>query len=94
MAKRRTKNVDAMIELLLSRLFRTSNSLQRYMAAKRRAEVKKEKDRLAAKGPKAVKPVKPPKAKGVDLTKPKKLPKPLRPEGGGFDLEPEPPVLA
>jgi hypothetical protein len=91
--RKRTKNVDAMIELLMARLFRTSNSLQRYMAAKRRAEAKKQKEREAAKAPKAVKPVKLPKAKSVDLTKPKKLPKPLRPEGGGFDLEPEPPVL-
>ena len=90
---KRTKNVDAMIETLEARLFRTANALQRYKAAKRRVEARKRAEREAAKAPKAVKPVKLPKAKSVDLTKPKKLPKPLRPEGGGFDLEPEPPVL-
>ena len=93
MAKRRTKNVDVMIETLLTRLFRTSNSLQRYMAAKRRADIKKAKEKAALKAPKAVKPDRLPKAKPVDLTKPKKLPKALRPEGRSVEVwEPEVPV--
>jgi len=85
-----------MIELLLSRLFRTSNSLQRYMAAKRRAEIKKAKEKAALRGPKPVKPDKLPKAKSVDLTKPKKMPKAIRPQGVSVEVwepgTPEPPI--
>src|SRR5215469_8160809 len=93
MAKRRTKNVDVMIETLLTRLFRTSNSLQRYMAAKRRADIKKAKEKAALRAPKPVKPDKLPKAKPVDLTKPKKLPKAQRPQGYSVEIEvPVPPA--
>jgi hypothetical protein len=91
--RKRTKNVDAMIELLEARLFRTANSLQRYKAAKRRQEAKRQKEREALRKPKEVKPVKPPKAKGVDL-RPPKLTKAERPKGYSVEVfEPEPPTI-
>jgi len=94
MAKRRTKNIDQMIDTLLSRLFRTANSLQRYMAAQRRVEARKKAEREALRAPKAAKPDKLPKTKPVDLTKPKKLPKAERPKGVSVEIfEPEPPIV-
>ena len=90
--RKRAKNVDAMIELLEARLFRTANALQRYKAAKRRQEAKKQKEREALRKPKPVKPVALPKQKPVELQKPK-LTKQQRPTGYSVEVyEPEPPT--
>jgi len=78
-----------MIDLLLTRLFRTSNSLQRYMAAKRRAELKKAKEKAALRPPKPVKPPKLPKARSIELTKPK-IVKAERPTGYSVEIEAQP----
>ena len=93
MAKRRTKNVDAMIEQLEARLFRTANALQRYKAAKRRAEAKKQKEREALRKPKPV-TIKPPKPPKPVETKPPRLTRLEKPKPGIVELyDPEPPTL-
>jgi hypothetical protein len=90
--RKRTKNIEANIEMLLSRLFRTANSLQRYMAAQRRQEAAKRKEREALRKPKPVKPSVLPKQKPVELQKPK-MTKAERPKGYSVEVfEPEPPA--
>jgi len=93
MAKRRTKNIDTMIETLEARLFRTVNALYRYKLAKRRIAARLQKEKEALRKPKAVALKLPKPPKPVDLTKPKKMPKALRPQGTSVEVwEPEAPV--